>query len=89
MFREKIPARQLSAWMFAVIVPVGLQLLSGGSWVWVGCAGTVGVVLTWVLWRKPQEPKPEERTAVYYAKRPCAQMVESAARIWANRKKNA
>lgn len=39
--------------------------------------------------RKPQEPKPEERTAVYYAKRPCAQMVESAARIWANRKKNA
>ena len=39
--------------------------------------------------RKPQEPNPEERTAVYYAKRPCAQMVESAARIWANRKKNA
>ena len=39
--------------------------------------------------RKPQEPKPEERTAVYYAKRPCTQMVESAARIWANRKKNA
>lgn len=26
---------------------------------------------------------PEERTATYYAKRPCAKMVESAARIWA------
>ena len=39
--------------------------------------------------RKPQEPNPEERTAAYYAKRPCAQMVETAARIWANRKKNA
>ena len=57
MFREKIPARQLSAWMFAVIVPVGLQLLSGCDWVWIGGAGTVGVVLTWLLWRKPQEPK--------------------------------
>ena len=39
--------------------------------------------------RKPQEPNPEERTAAYYAKRPCAQMVETAARIWANRKKKA
>ena len=39
--------------------------------------------------RKPQEPSPEERTAAYYAKRPCAQMVETAARIWANRKKKA
>ena len=39
--------------------------------------------------RKPQTPQPDERTAVYYEKRPCAKMVESAARIWANRKKNA
>lgn len=28
-------------------------------------------------------PIPEERTKQYYAKRPCAKMVESAARIWA------
>ncbi len=27
--------------------------------------------------------QPAERTAVYYAKRPCVRMVESAARIWA------
>ena len=37
--------------------------------------------------RKPQEPNPEERTQAYYAKRPCAKMVETAARIWTNRKK--
>ena len=37
--------------------------------------------------RKPQEPNPEERTQAYYAKRPCAKMVETAARIWANCKK--
>ena len=27
-------------------------------------------------------PTPEARTAQYYAKRPCAKMVEEAARIW-------
>ena len=37
--------------------------------------------------RKPQEPNPEERTQAYYAKRPCAKMVETAAQIWANRRK--
>ena len=38
--------------------------------------------------RKPQTPTPDERTTVYYEKRPCAKMVETAARIWANRKAN-
>ena len=36
--------------------------------------------------RKPQVATPDERTPAYYAKRPCAKMVETAARIWANRK---
>lgn len=36
--------------------------------------------------RKPQVPTPEQRTESYYMKRPCAKMVETAARIWANRK---
>lgn len=36
--------------------------------------------------RKPQEPTPEQRTESYYMKRPCVKMVETAARIWANRK---
>lgn len=38
--------------------------------------------------RKPQNPTPDERTNVYYEKRPCAKMVETAAKIWANRNKN-
>lgn len=34
--------------------------------------------------KKPEgSAQPEERTAQYYAKRPCAKMVEEAARIWA------
>ncbi|MBQ7968004.1 MAG: C_GCAxxG_C_C family protein [Bacteroidaceae bacterium] len=35
--------------------------------------------------RKPQVPTPEQRTESYYMKRPCVKMVETAARIWANR----
>ncbi len=31
----------------------------------------------------PIESTPEERTAQYYAKRPCVKIVEEAARIWA------
>ena len=36
--------------------------------------------------RKPQVPTPEQRTESYYMKRPCVKMVETAARIWLNRK---
>lgn len=32
--------------------------------------------------KEPVVSTPEARTAQYYAKRPCAQMVEEAARIW-------
>jgi C_GCAxxG_C_C family probable redox protein len=38
--------------------------------------------------RRPQVPVPDERTAVYYEKRPCAKMVETAACIWSKYKKN-
>jgi C_GCAxxG_C_C family probable redox protein len=31
---------------------------------------------------KPQDPQPEARTEVYYQKRPCVQMVETAVRIY-------
>ncbi|WP_420188078.1 C-GCAxxG-C-C family protein [Bacteroides pyogenes] len=33
--------------------------------------------------KEPLSSLPEERTLHYYAKRPCAKMVEEAARIWA------
>ena len=34
--------------------------------------------------REPLVSTPEVRTSTYYAKRPCAKMVETAARIWAD-----
>lgn len=37
----------------------------------------------------PVSSVPEERTGQYYAKRPCAKMVEEAARIWAEYLENA
>lgn len=55
MYREKIPGRQLGLWLFAAMVPVGLQLLSGSSWLWVACGGFVSLAISWVLWKRPQE----------------------------------
>ena len=53
------------------------------------CGSLICAELLGLRERKPQEPSPEERTQTYYMKRPCAKMVETAARIWANRKKKA
>lgn len=36
----------------------------------------------------PVSTQPEERNSMYYAKRPCARMVEEAAKIWAEYLKN-
>lgn len=33
---------------------------------------------------KPQDPQPEERTAQYYQKRPCVEMIAEAVRIYLN-----
>lgn len=38
--------------------------------------------------KEPISSVPEERTTQYYSKRPCAGMVEQAARIWADYLKN-
>ena len=40
------------------------------------CADLLGIA------PKPQEPTPEARTEVYYQKRPCAEMVASAVRMY-------
>lgn len=37
-----------------------------------------------LLKKEPIVSTPEARTSAYYAKRPCAKMVETAARIWAD-----
>ena len=57
MFREKLPSRQLSAWLFAGMTPVLIQLLGGGSWLWTGLAGIVSVLAAGWVWRSKWEPK--------------------------------
>lgn len=51
MFRERIPASQLSAWLFAAMTPVLIQYLAGESWVWVTVLGVTGLTLCVPLWR--------------------------------------
>lgn len=55
MFREKIPARQLSAWLFAGMTPVLIQYLGGSSWTWVAVLGATGVLLSALVWRRGWE----------------------------------
>jgi hypothetical protein len=57
LFREKIPSRQLSAWLFAALTPVLIQMLSGGSWLWIGVAGIVSGLIVLYVWRSSWEPK--------------------------------
>lgn len=56
MLRDRIPARQLSAWIFAAITPVSIQLLCGGSWVWIGIAGATAGLMTLLVWQKGWRP---------------------------------
>lgn len=57
MFREKIPARQLSAWLFAAMTPVLIQFMSGGAWVWVAIAGGLGLLISAWIWQTGWEPE--------------------------------
>lgn len=83
MFREKIPSRQLTAWLFAGIAPVSIQLLSSGSWIWVAAAGAVSVVLTLCLWQTPWEPRKWQSTILYvYIVLLLSQLLPYAAQSW-------
>lgn len=42
---NKIPARQLSAWLFAAITPPLIQLACGASWAWLGFLGCSCLIL--------------------------------------------
>lgn len=42
---NKIPARQLSAWLFAAITPPLVQLACGASWAWLGILGCFCLIL--------------------------------------------
>ena len=51
MFREKIPARQLSAWLFAAITPPLIQLLGGTPWPLVVALTAISVIIVCIRWR--------------------------------------
>lgn len=56
MFRDKIPSRQLSAWLFAGMTPVLIQLLGGSSWIWVAVAGVISLLIVACVWRLGWDP---------------------------------
>ncbi len=51
MFSEKIPAKQLTAWIFAATIPALIQLWGGASWLLAALAGAVCAVAVWAVWR--------------------------------------
>ncbi len=68
--------REGKAANYALVQQLGEQFkVANGSLI---CADLLGVNKT-----AATPPTPEARTEQYYAKRPCSQIVEEAARIWA------
>lgn len=51
MFHKKIPARQLSAWLFAAITPVLIKLSAGTSWLVLGITAIVCSLAAWCVWK--------------------------------------
>lgn len=83
MFREKIPSRQLSAWLFAGLTPVLIQLLSGSSWAWIGIAGLISVLINCFVWRTEWEPKRWQSALILlYIIIVLGQLVSRAAGSW-------
>ena len=56
MFRNKVSAGQLAAWSFSAAVPVLIQLLGGGSWIWVAAGAVVSLWLTVRVWQSGWSP---------------------------------
>ena len=52
MFRECLPGRQLSAWIFAAVTPVAIQLTAGTSWLWTGIVSVVCALAVRLVWTK-------------------------------------
>jgi hypothetical protein len=83
LFREKIPARQLSAWLFTAIVPVGLQLMSDSFWGWGGIGGIFGFVLSWMIWHNPREiGKAESIILLIYVWVLLGELLDCTAQSW-------
>lgn len=56
MYSEKIPLRQMSAWLFAAMVPVAIQLTTGASWLMVLIATAVSLLAFWLRKRWGEIP---------------------------------
>jgi hypothetical protein len=83
LFHEKIPAPQLSAWLFTATVPVLIQLMGGQSWIWVGIAGVISVILTMLLWRRGWKvPKWQCLILYIYTVLLLSQLLPHAAQSW-------
>lgn len=83
MFREKIPYPQLTAWLFAGMTPVLIQLFSGSPWTWVAIAGIIGVVLTMLVWRSGWQPSKWQCPLIFiYIVVFVGQLLSSAAQSW-------
>lgn len=50
MYSEKIPARQLTAWLYTALTPVLIQY-SSGSWTRILAEGTLCSAAVWLVWR--------------------------------------
>ena len=83
MFHEKIPDRQLGAWLFAAMVPVALQLLGGVSWAWVACLGGIGMGIAYAIWRCSQDwPKWQSIMLFIYVSVLMGTLLPSVAQSW-------
>lgn len=83
MFRERIQARQLSAWLFTGLTPVMIQILGGSAWLWIGIAGIIGGVAVFFVWRSGWEPKRWQcPLLIFYIIIVLGQLVSDAAGSW-------
>lgn len=79
---EGVSGRQISAWLFAAMVPVGLQSL-GGNWMLGLVLGGVGMVLAYVVWKRPRKPgRVESMLLIIYIMILIGQLLSDAALSW-------
>lgn len=57
MYDHKLHHRQLTAWLLAAIIPTGIQLTAGASWVSVLLVAMLSILCIWFRWRFGAEPQ--------------------------------
>lgn len=57
MYTNKLPHRQLTAWLVAAIVPAAIQLTAGTSWLSVFLAALMGLLCILLRWSFGSQPK--------------------------------